>query len=88
MLEKYPAHLHIDILPEYQRQGIGHRLMKRLEQHLIKNNVPGFHLEVGSKNTLGINFYKKYGLEFISKDQFSTIFAKKLIEIEKVEAKE
>jgi len=79
MLEKYPAHLHINILPEYQRQGIGHKLMGKLEQHLIKNNILGFHLEVGSKNTLGISFYKKYGLKDISKNHFSIVYAKKLI---------
>lgn len=80
MLEIYPAHLHINILPEYQRQGIGHRLMGTLEQHLIKNDIPGFHLEVGVKNDIGISFYKKFGLEYISKNQFSIVFAKKLIE--------
>jgi len=80
MLENYPAHLHINILPEYQRQGIGHRLMGTLEQHLAKNNIPGFHLEVGSKNNLGINFYKKYGLVYISKSHFSIVYAKKLLQ--------
>jgi len=79
MLEKYPAHLHINILPEYQRQGIGHKLMQTLEQHLLENSIPGFHLEVGGKNNRGINFYKKYGLEYINKDQFGITFAKRLM---------
>ena len=30
--KKYPAHLHIDILPAYQRAGLGHRLMDALHQ--------------------------------------------------------
>jgi ribosomal protein S18 acetylase RimI-like enzyme len=79
MLEKYPAHLHINILPEYQRKGIGHRLMKTLEEHLMKNNIPGFHLEVGAKNDLGISFYEKYGLKYISKNHFTIIYTKKFI---------
>ena len=79
MLESFPAHLHINILPNYQRQGIGYRLMQSLEKFLKENNIQGFHLEVGAKNTLGINFYTKYGLESISKNRLTIIYAKKLM---------
>ncbi|MGC9779749.1 MAG: GNAT family N-acetyltransferase [Candidatus Heimdallarchaeota archaeon] len=78
LLKRYPAHLHINILLEYQRQGIGHRLMQTLESHLINNNVIGYHLEVGAKNNLGINFYKKYGLELVNKNRFTFTFARDL----------
>lgn len=78
IIEKYPAHLHINILSEYQRQGIGHRLMKRLEEHLKEKNILGFHLEVGSKNIQGINFYRKFGLNQIHKNTMNIVFAKKI----------
>ena len=78
MLEGYPAHLHINILPKYQRKGIGHNLMNSLEIHLKEKNVKGYHLGVSTKNKQGINFYKKYGLELESKNRITTYFVKKL----------
>lgn len=59
--KEYPAHLHIDILPEYQRQGLGHRLMNALIAQLKKDRIPGLILFVAPNNEKGINFYKKYG---------------------------
>ena len=35
----YPAHLHIDVLPEYHRQGIGHMLVNTLKEHLHKKGA-------------------------------------------------
>ena len=78
LYKNYPAHLHIDILPQYQRKGIGHRLMQTLEKHLESNNVIGYHLEVGVNNKLGISFYQKYGLELYAKNHFDWIYVKKL----------
>jgi ribosomal protein S18 acetylase RimI-like enzyme len=60
-LHDYPAHLHIDILPEYHGQGIGTRLMKTFEDHLIENGVPGVHLYTSSRNRKAVPFYKKMG---------------------------
>lgn len=60
-LHDYPAHLHIDILPEYQGQGIGTRLMKTFEDHLIKHGVPGVHLYTSSLNRKAVPFYQKMG---------------------------
>lgn len=59
--KKYPAHLHIDILEEGQRQGFGTKLMDTLLQHLRQNGVKGVKLGVGGTNQKGISFYKKYG---------------------------
>ncbi|MCG3252416.1 MAG: GNAT family N-acetyltransferase [Candidatus Heimdallarchaeota archaeon] len=77
-LKEYPAHLHIDILPAFQRQGIGHRLMNALEKNLKEKGVRGFHLEVGTKNELGISFYEKYGLVLAGKNSFNCIYTKKI----------
>lgn len=63
--EDYPAHLHIDILDDYQRQGIGSRLVDALKDNLAAKQVKGLMLTVGRKNEKGINFYKKYGFSVI-----------------------
>ncbi len=61
----YPAHLHIDILPDYQRMGIGFRLMDTLIAHLKELRVPGLMFSVASDNSKGISFYQKYGFKVL-----------------------
>ncbi len=63
--EDYPAHLHIDLLPEYQRKGIGHKLVDTLAAHLKTKGVPGVMLTVGARNFVGQSFYKKYGFTLL-----------------------
>jgi len=63
--KKYPAHLHIDILPDYQRQGWGSVMMDTLTNHLRAKKVPAVMLVCGAGNQKGINFYKKYGFAVI-----------------------
>ena len=58
---EYPAHLHIDILPEYQRLGLGHQLMDTLLSALRAKGVRGVMLGCGKNNEKGNSFYKKYG---------------------------
>lgn len=63
--ERYPAHLHIDILPKYQRQGIGFQLMDALTAHLREQGVPAVMLSVAGDNEKGKNFYRKYGFQVL-----------------------
>ena len=63
--QTYPAHLHIDVLPEYQRRGLGHLLIQTLASHLSLKGVPGVMLTVWTKNTVGRSFYEKYGFTFL-----------------------
>lgn len=65
--KKYPAHLHIDILPEAQRGGWGTKLVDTLINHLQQKGVKGVCLGVGADNEMGINFYKKYGFHQVRK---------------------
>jgi ribosomal protein S18 acetylase RimI-like enzyme len=62
---EYPAHLHIDVLEEYQRQGIGTNLIKILESHLKENKVIGVCLGTSEKNYKSIPFYKKNGYKLL-----------------------
>lgn len=65
--KKYPAHLHIDIQPYYQRQGWGSKMMDMLTDHLRQKGVKAVMLIVGGDNQKGINFYEKYGFHVINR---------------------
>jgi len=66
---EYPAHLHINLLPEYQHQGIGTRLTKYFEEHLVSLNVRGVHLQTTSHNHKALPFYKKLGFEILQETE-------------------
>lgn len=58
----YPAHLHIDLLPEAQGRGLGRRLIETLLDELRRRGVPGLHLVASDKNTGALAFYDRLGL--------------------------
>lgn len=64
--KKYPAHLHIDILPICQGQGVGSRLMDALKDNLKQKGVTGLMLSCGADNEGAVRFYKKNGFKVIS----------------------
>ncbi len=74
----YPAHLHIDLLPEYQQKGLGRQLINTLCHHLKEKGVKGVMLSVFIGNTGAIKFYKKCGFTKVKTDLTSIVFAKKL----------
>ncbi len=61
----YPAHLHIDIISEYHRQGVGTMLMEKLENYLQKNHIKGVHLSTSDNNINAVPFYYKMGYSLI-----------------------
>jgi GNAT superfamily N-acetyltransferase len=61
LLEQYPAHLHIDVLPEYQRQGYGRKLMREYLRKLRDENIKGVHLVMAGDNFGAETFYRKLG---------------------------
>ncbi|WP_426623105.1 GNAT family N-acetyltransferase [Leifsonia sp. McL0607] len=60
-VDRFPAHLHIDLLPELQRQGFGRRLIDRLLAALHERGVPGVFLRVSSANASALAFYRRLG---------------------------
>jgi len=60
-LDEYPAHLHIDLLPELQGQGFGRTLIRALTERLRAAGVPGVHLGVSPTNTNARSFYARLG---------------------------
>ncbi|MEG2159385.1 MAG: GNAT family N-acetyltransferase, partial [Clostridia bacterium] len=70
----YTAHMHIDILPEYQRIGVGRRLVDELVKHLQAIGVSRLTLTCSVSNTKGVNFYRQYGFKDIGKLPGAIIF--------------
>lgn len=67
--QNFPAHLHIDILEEYQRQGIGGKLIHAYISHMRKLGVKGIHLGTSEKNKKAVPFYKKMGFKIVRIDR-------------------
>lgn len=64
-LAAYPAHLHIDLLPGYQRAGHGRALISAFLGALRTAGVPGVHLAVGTANASALAFYDRTGFAVI-----------------------
>ena len=77
-LSDYPAHLHVDLLPNTQGKGIGKRIMQVFIDKLKELNVPALHLEVGKKNIAAVGFYKRMGFQEIVEYEYSIAFGVKL----------
>ncbi len=75
----YPAHLHIDILPDYQRAGLGGKLIDALCNHLTSKGVKGVCLTCSLRNEIAVNFYKKYNFTLLSTENNDVCFGKVLI---------
>lgn len=76
--EEYPAHLHIDVLPEYQRMGLGHKLTDALLEHLKKKGIKGIMLTTWIGNKKGRGFYDKYGFSLLSEMKNCAVYGFKL----------
>lgn len=77
-LNSYPAHLHIDLLPEAQSKGMGRKLIEIFNKKLVELNVPAVHLQVGKTNIGAIKFYERVGFQRIKEYEHSIAFGMKL----------
>lgn len=57
----YPAHLHIDLLPEYQGRGYGRLLAYTFFDALARAGAPRVHLSMLTVNTAARAFYDRIG---------------------------
>lgn len=80
MAAAYPAHLHIDLLPEAQGGGNGSRLIHTLLGALRSRGVHGVHLGVGKANAGAVGFYRHLGFEVLAEDPNSFTLGMKLLE--------
>lgn len=61
LLKDYPAHLHIDILPAYQGQGHGPKLLEAWENEMRNLGIKGCHLGMDPANNGAGRFYQRQG---------------------------
>ncbi|MGW1181986.1 GNAT family N-acetyltransferase [Streptomyces drozdowiczii] len=57
----HPAHLHIDLLPDWQGKGYGRALMNTFLAALHARGVRGVHLSMLTSNTSARAFYDRLG---------------------------
>ncbi|MCG8454371.1 MAG: GNAT family N-acetyltransferase [Spirochaetales bacterium] len=67
--QDYPAHIHVDILPGFQGQGLGKALMNHLLCHLDSFGVKGSHLIVGDENKRAVKYYQSSGYTILLDSQ-------------------
>jgi ribosomal protein S18 acetylase RimI-like enzyme len=88
VLRENPAHLHINVLPEFQHSGTGAMLIETYEDYLKSKGVKGLHLHTSNHNIKALPFYNKRGYKVINRiknelwsgidDYESIAFAKRL----------
>ncbi|HWU09056.1 MAG TPA: GNAT family N-acetyltransferase [Streptomyces sp.] len=64
-LDDHPAHLHIDLLPPWQRKGYGRELMGAFLDALHRKGVRAVHLSMLTANTPARAFYDRLGFRVI-----------------------
>ncbi|MBO4359213.1 MAG: GNAT family N-acetyltransferase [Erysipelotrichaceae bacterium] len=62
---EYDAHMHMDVKPGHQHQGIGTMLIQRMFEHLKDIGSKGVMLQVSKRNENANRFYEKNGMEII-----------------------
>jgi GNAT superfamily N-acetyltransferase len=64
----FPAHLHINLVPRLQGQGIGQQLIARVISALRDQGSPGLHLHVSQGNQRAAGFYRHVGFAELPAD--------------------
>ena len=67
-LPAYPAHLHIDLLPPYQRAGHGRALIDTFCAAVADAGAAGVHVCVVRENTPALGFYDRLGFRALDVD--------------------
>ncbi len=78
IVTRYPSHLHIDLLPEFQGSGNGRRLIETLLGSLAGAGSPGVHLGVSARNERAIGFYRAVGFAELGKSRHGIAFGRRL----------
>jgi ribosomal protein S18 acetylase RimI-like enzyme len=68
VVERYPAHLHIDLLPRLQGGGHGRTMIETLVAELQRAGASGVHLGVAARNVRAIGFYEHLGFTTLHED--------------------
>jgi len=60
-VDEFPAHLHINLLPSLQGQGLGRELIRTILAALRERGVTAVHLGVSPSNSAASAFYRRLG---------------------------
>lgn len=66
LLDAYPAHAHMDLLPPARGQGVGRVALAWLMERLASAGAPGLHLQVHPANIRAQGFYARLGFAAVS----------------------
>ncbi len=78
IVERYPSHLHIDLLPPFQAGGWGRRLLARLFDALRDAGSTGVHLSMSTANQRAAGFYRHLGMTELAGDDRTIWFGQAL----------
>lgn len=67
LIARFPAHLHINVLPHVQSGGWGRKLIEAELDSLRRAGAPAVHLGVSPTNERAIGFYRHVGFERIDR---------------------
>lgn len=76
--QDYPAHLHINTIPESRGQGSGSRLLEGLFQELRDRKVPGVCLGVDASREKAVRFYLRHGFQVLREANGTLFMGRKL----------
>lgn len=77
-LGSYPAHLHIDLLPDQQGRGAGRALIEAACELATASGIPGIHLVAEKANAAAQAFYPRVGFAAIDEDETTVTFGRRL----------
>ncbi|HSK22468.1 MAG TPA: GNAT family N-acetyltransferase [Egicoccus sp.] len=76
-VDRYPAHLHVDLLPEAQGHGVGRALVERFCQAVEARGACGVHLGVAAQNVQAQAFYRRIGFEALATTEGAVWFGRR-----------
>lgn len=76
-VDRHPAHLHVDLLPEAQGHGLGRALVERFCEAVRARGARGVHLGVAAQNRPAQAFYRRIGFEVLAADEDAVWFGRR-----------
>jgi ribosomal protein S18 acetylase RimI-like enzyme len=74
-LDKYPAHLHMNVQKGFRSQNVGKRLVERFIEQVKVRGLRGIHLAVRQDNVRARKFFQHLG--FIEITRYPTVYTRK-----------
>lgn len=76
--DRYPAHLHIDLLPHVQGAGLGRRLVEGFCAAASEAGASGVHLGVSPSNERATGFYARLGFHLVERTDDALVLGRLL----------